>query len=114
MRKDVELLDRNTDERFCKLDIVMNIGPFNYAINNEIIRFNDCLSQIYQHNLTANFTHYIRQLCNEIIKFNDCLSQIYQHNSSTNVTQYIRQLCIEITNLSTKVVRKISCTIYNN
>src|SRR6218665_3190843 len=37
MRKDAELLDRNTDERFCKLDIVMDISPFNYAINNEII-----------------------------------------------------------------------------
>jgi len=29
MRKDVELLDRNTDERFCKLDIAIDIGPFN-------------------------------------------------------------------------------------
>jgi len=79
LRKDVlvELLDRNTDERFCKLDIVMDIGPLNYAINNEITKFNDCLSQTYQDNLSANFMHYIRQLYYEIIKFNDCLSQTY-------------------------------------
>ena len=92
MRKAVldELLDRNTDERFYKLDIVTYIGLFSYIINYEITKFNDCLSQIYQHNLSANFMPYIRQLYYEIIKW------------------------LSLTNLSTQFIHKFSCTIYNN
>ena len=39
----------------------MDIGPFNYATNNEIIMFT---------NLSTNFfMHYIQQLCYETLKY---------------------------------------------